>query len=185
MPNGPCRRGPALTAGSGPDSGQREDPLLRLETWQDVEVGDSSPPYVYEVTAEKIFEFCRAARYENLAYTNQPAAREIGLPGIVAPPSMLFAFAPLLAEGPGLQQGFSIEEQPEEAPPDGTGAATSITFQGAMVTPGDNITSVTSVKDKLQEQSNRFITLQVVAHNQRGELVADYSSTIPWNSPSE
>ena len=160
-----------------------------METWQDVEVGDSSPAYVYEVTAEKIFEFCRAARYKNLAYTNQPAARELGLPGIVAPPSMLFAFAPLLAEGPSLQQSFSIEEQPEEqrnqAPPAGTGAATSITFQGAMVTPGDIITSVTSVKDKLQEQGNRFITLQVVAHNQRGDLVADYSSTIPWNCPSK
>ena len=160
-----------------------------METWQGVAVGDSSPAYVYEVTAEKIFEFCRAARYENLAYTNQPAAREMGLPGIVAPPSMLFAFAPLLAEGPALQQGFSIEDQREDqgnaAPLAGTGAATSIEFQGAMVTPGDLITSVTSVKDKLQEQGNRFITLQVVAHNQRGDLVADYSSTIPWNSPLE
>ena len=160
-----------------------------METWQDVAVGDSSPPHVYEVTAEKIFEFCRAARYENLAYTNQPAAREMGLPGIVAPPSMLFAFAPLLAEGLALQHGFSIEEQREdqvnEAPLAGTGAATSIEFQGVMVAPGDLITSVTSVKGKYQEQGNRFITLQVVAHNQRGELVADYSSTIPWNSPSE
>ena len=160
-----------------------------MAAWQDVAVGDSSPASVYEVTAEKIFEFCRAARYENLAYTNQPAAREMGLPGIVAPPSMLFAFAPLLAEGPALQQGFAIEGQGEDqgnqAPLAGTGAATSIEFQGAMVTPGDLITSVTSVKDKLQEQGNRFITLQVVAHNQRGDLVADYSSTIPWNSPSE
>ena len=164
-----------------------------METWQDVAVGDSSPAYVYEVTAEKIFEFCRAARYENLAYTNQPAARELGLPGIVAPPSMLFAFAPLLAEGPALQQGFPIKTQEEDQPGDqvneaplaGTGAATSIEFQGAMVTPGDLITSVTSVKDKLQEQGNQFVTLRVVAHNQRGELVADYSSTIPWNSPPE
>ena len=156
-----------------------------METWQDVAVGDSSPAYVYEVTAEKIFEFCRAARYENLAYTNQPAARELGLPGIVAPPSMLFAFAPLLAEGPALQQGFSNKDQGDEAPLAGTGAATSIEFQGAMVTPGDLITSVTSVKDKLQEQGNRFITLQVLAYNQRGDLVADYSSTIPWNSSSE
>ncbi len=160
-----------------------------METWQDVAVGDSSPAYVYEVTAEKIFEFCRAARYENLAYTNQPAARELGLPGIVAPPSMLFAFAPLLAEGPALQQGSSFKAQGEDqgngAPLAGAGAATSIEFQGAMVAPGDIITSVTSVKNKFQEQGNRFITLQVVAHNQRGDLVADYSSTIPWNSPSE
>ncbi len=151
-------------------------------------VGDSSPPHVYEVTGEKIFEFCRAARYENLAYTNQPAARELGLPGIVAPPSMLFAFAPLLAEGPFFQQGFSTDlqrgDQGNGAPPAGIGAATFIEFQGAMVTPGDLITSVTSVKDKLQEQGKRFITLQVVAHNQRGDLVADYSSTIPWDSPS-
>ncbi|MCI0793133.1 MAG: MaoC family dehydratase N-terminal domain-containing protein [Chloroflexi bacterium] len=152
-------------------------------------VGDSSPAYVYEVTGEKIFEFCRAARYENLAYTNQPAAREMGLPGIVAPPSMLFAFAPLLVEGPALQQGFAVETQGEDQGNEGplawTGAATSIEFQGALVTPGDIITSVTSVKDKFQEQGNRFITLQVVAHNQRGDLVADYSSTIPWNAPSE
>ena len=42
--------------------------------WDEIEAGEESPPYLYEVTAEKIIGYSRAARYENLAYTSQAGA---------------------------------------------------------------------------------------------------------------
>ena len=65
-----------------------------IYTWDTAAVGDTAPPTSAEITDQQIADYCRAARYENLVYTNQPAARETGLPGIIAPPAMVLAFAP-------------------------------------------------------------------------------------------
>ncbi|MFQ6027671.1 MAG: MaoC family dehydratase [Dehalococcoidia bacterium] len=148
--------------------------------WDSVRIGDTAPPYVYQVTAEKIVQYCRAARYENLVYSNQPAARETGLPGIIAPPAMVFVYAPTRIEA---LLGFS--ESNAEGKSGASGPLLSpvkiqMQFQGTLVTPEEIITSVTKVQDKLAQGDDRFLVLQVVAHNQRGELVAEYSSTYSW-----
>ena len=133
---------------------------------------------MYEVTAEKIVAYCRAARYENLVYNNQPAAREAGLPGIIAPPAMVFAYAPVClgnlvaAKGCCLPQGL-VQWLPADGP-------VSVDFESAMVVPSDVISSVTSVDGKCQGDCDRFITFRVEAHNQHGELVAGYLSTYRW-----
>jgi acyl dehydratase len=156
----------------------------KAHIWDMVEVGDASPPYTFEVTAEKIIDYCRAARYENPVYTNQPAARESGLPGIVAPPAMVFVYAPmrfkelLAAEGVEHLRGQrSLREAPL--------VDVIVQFHGVMVEPGDVITSVTSVWDKSQSQQDKSITLWVMAHNQRDELVAQYRYTYCWSNDVE
>ena len=133
---------------------------------------------MYEVTAEKIVAYCRAARYENLVYNNQPAAREAGLPGIIAPPAMVFTYAPVCLSSLATSKGCSLPRGLED--PDPADGPTTIEFQGAMVTPGDVISSVTSVDGKYQGDSDRFITFRVEAHNQNSELVADYLCTYRW-----
>jgi acyl dehydratase len=154
------------------------------QIYDTVEIGDAALPYVFEVTAESIADYCRAARYENLVYTNQPAAREIGLPGIIAPPAMVFVYAPirvkelLAARGVG---PFPGQGSLREAPP----ANVVVQFYGLMVEPGDVITSVTSVQDKSRDQQSKSITLQVTAHNQRAELVAQYRYTYSWPDNEE
>lgn len=146
--------------------------------WDFAAIGDESSAGVYEVTAEKIAHFCRQARYENLVYTSEPAAREAGFPGIIAPPGMVFVYAPVrLSElisdrvpaGPGPKPGAL------------TTARVDINCQGTLVTPGDVITSVTSVQEKFQEGEDRFLTLRVTGVNQRNELVADYCWTYRWS----
>ena len=158
-------------------------------------MGDASPPFTVEVTDEQIADFCRVARYENLVYTNQPAAREAGLPGIIAPPAMLFAYAP--ARLPALinAQGCAaptyptdttqpahseptrpVRGEPVEPPPTNI----HIRFQGTTVTPEDTIISQTVLANKYQQGEERFLTFLVTAHNQRGELVGDYDVTYCW-----
>ncbi|MDE2842090.1 MAG: MaoC family dehydratase N-terminal domain-containing protein, partial [Chloroflexota bacterium] len=85
-------------------------------TWSLAEVGDTAPASSREVTDLEIAEYCRAARYENLVYTNQPAAQETGLPGIIAPPAMILAIARPqladLADGRGCQLPPALSQNP-------------------------------------------------------------------------
>jgi acyl dehydratase len=149
------------------------------------QVGATAPAQVFEVTAENITQYCRAAGYENVTYTNQAAAREAGLPGVVAPQAMLFSYAPLrtieLMAAPTCRGGVAPQATPQNPEPLPF-VRTAIDFQGVMVVPGDVISSVTSVHDQLQREGERFITFRVVAHNQRGELVAEYLYTCQWSN---
>ena len=141
------------------------------DPWSDIQIGDESPPFLYEVTPEKIIGYSRAARYENLAYTSQAGAREMGLPGMIAPPAMVFVYAPVNL--PGLT-------------PTGDGAVaetTEVEFHGPLVSPGDVITSVTKVVDKSGNGPDDTITLKVSARNQRGELVAEYTQSYRRQKP--
>lgn len=133
--------------------------------WADIQIGDESPTFRYEVTAEKIIAYSRAARYENLAYTSQAGAREMGLPGMIAPPAMVFVYAPVNLAGLTLTGDGAVAE------------TTEVQFHGPLVSPGDVITSVTRVADKSGIGPDDNITLKVSARNQRGELVAEYNQS--------
>ena len=156
--------------------------------WDLAETGDASPPQVVQATPEFIAEFCRVARYENPVYTSQAAARESGLPSGVAPPAMVLALAPVnltaVAAAKGCILPFGIAQA-------ATGSAElaispskiSIKFQGAMVAPGDEVTSVTTTQGKSEDQDGRYIIFKVSAQNQRGEPVVDYCQTFSWPEP--
>lgn len=152
----------------------------KLYRWEDAQVGDESPAYSYEMTAEKIIAYCRAARYENVVYTSQAAAKEAGLPGMIAPPAMVFTYAPVSLSGLASNRGRSLPEDSALRAWTGHPVKTSIGFQGAMVLPGDIVRSVTSVKQKYEQDGRSMIDLQVAAHNQRGERVAEYTCACLW-----
>ena len=149
-------------------------------TWDIAQIGHASPSHAMEVTAEQIADYCRAARYENLVYTNQPAAQETGLPGIVAPPAMVLACAPprlaelAAAQDCALPSGRSLNP-----------VSISIRFQGTLVTPGDSITSQTSLTGKEEREARRYLTFTVTAYNQTGDLVAEYEATYLWPAPTD
>ena len=126
------------------------------------------------MTAEKIIGYSRAARYENLAYTSQAGAREMGLPGMIAPPAMVFVYAPVnlpgLAAARGLPTSDALALQAV-----GDAVTASVEFHGPLISPGDVITSVTKVVDKSGDGPDDTLTLKVSARNQRDELVAEYT----------
>lgn len=148
--------------------------------WEIAQVGDSAPPYQCEVTGETIAQFCRAAGYENLAYLSQAAALEARLPGIIAPPAMLFVYAPLRRPDPRVARGHVDPVPAGQSRSEPVFVGVCLDFQGILVSPGDVITSVTSVQDKFQRDGDRYLTFLVVAHNQRGDPVAQYRYTCRW-----
>ena len=158
--------------------------------WDLAETGDASPPHVVRVTPEFIAEFCRVARYENPVYTSQAAARESGLPAGVAPPAMVLALAPVnlsaVAAAKGCVLPVSKSSSPTGTASTGTGDSViatsklSINFHGAMISPEDEVTSVTTTQGKSKDQGGCYITFQVSAHNQRDETVVDYTQTFSW-----
>ena len=161
--------------------------------WDLAESGDASLPHVVRVTPEFIAEFCRVARYENPVYTSQAAARESGLPAGVAPPAMVLALAPVNLNAVAAAKGCVL---PVSTSSSATGASTtgigdlviatsklSINFHGAMISPEDEVTSVTTTQSKSKDQGDCYITFQVSANNQRGETVVDYTQTFSWPDP--
>ena len=148
--------------------------------WDEAQVGDESPPYVYEVTPEKIADYCRAVRYENPAYVNDAAARELGFPGVFAPPTMIYTYAPQRRAALMEAKGFVAPEQSSTNPRSTPFVSTNVRFQGTLVRPGDAITSVTRVSDKFERRGNKFITFHVSASNQNGETVVEYDYTCIW-----
>ena len=138
-------------------------------------MGDTAPPTSVDITDQQIADYCHAARYENLVYTNQPAARETGLPGIIAPPAMVLAFAQPRLEDMAAAKGCTL--------PDGLSlnpVAVTIRFQGIFVTHGDTITAQTALTAKGEREGNRYLIFTVTVHNQDGELVAEYDVEYLW-----
>ena len=84
--------------------------------WDVARIGDEAPTYVYEVTRENIADYCRAVRYENPIYTNDGAAKEAGLPGAIAPPTMMYTYAPQRRSAVIEAQGYIAPEQSETSP---------------------------------------------------------------------
>lgn len=165
-------------------TGEQHEGAERVYEWDVVRVGDRSPELVYEVTAENIADYCRAVRYENPVYVNDAAAREMGFPGVFAPPTMLYTYAPQRRNDVIEARGYIAPEQSVAAPRSTPFVSTDVRFQETLVRPGDVIASVTEVVGKFQRRDNKFVTFRVTAHNQRGELVAEYDYTCLWESPT-
>ena len=156
----------------------------RIYEWDVAQVGDRSPEFVYEVTAENISDYCKAVRYENPIYVNDAAAREMGFPGVFAPPTMLYTYAPQRRNDLIEARGYIAPEQSLVSPRSTPFVSTDVRFQETLVRPGDVIVSVTEVVDKFQRRDNKFVTFRVTARNQRQEPVAEYDYTCLWESPT-
>ena len=144
-------------------------------TWDIAATGDTAPASTVKVSDEQIAEYCRAARYENLVYTNQPAARETGLPGIVAPPAMVLALAPPQLSEVAAARACTLPADLSQNP-----VSITVRFQGVWVTQGDTITGRTALSGKFERDGDRYLSFTVTALNQRDELVAEYDVEYLW-----
>ena len=154
----------------------------KVYEWDNAEIGDRSPPFVYEVTAEKIAQYSRAVGYENPVYLSDAAAKEVGFPGVLAPATMLYTYAPVQRLEVTTSKGSIPPDHSTRNPRSTPFVSTDISFQGVPVRPGDVITSTTSVVDKFQRRGNKFITFRVIAINHRDETVAEYDFVCLWET---
>jgi acyl dehydratase len=113
-------------------------------------------------------------------FHDDESARKEGYKGVVAPPTMVFTYAPMERGLIFNSRGFLSPEQSN--PPRSTPfVGSEVFFQDTPVYAGDTVTSVTTIDRTWESKSgNRFVAFRVVGHNQRGEKVADYLYNVIW-----
>lgn len=139
-------------------------------------VGQSFPPFSFEVDKSKIRELAQALGDDNPIFRDEEAAKAAGLPGIVAPPTFPTLFK-MWGEGGSLPHikamGGDVlrllhgEEEYE---------------YHRLIRPGDVITGQTKVVS-IEEKEGRsghldIVLLETEYHNQRNELVVVARTTI-------
>jgi acyl dehydratase len=156
---------------------QEQIDQLPMYEWEVAEIGHRAPPFVYEVTAESIADYCQAVRSDNPLYLDADAAAQGPYGSIIAPPTYVFKCSPMRRNEVMHAQGYaSPEEKRDRATPY---AKCAVHFQRPILV-GDTITSVVTLADKYERRGNQFVTWHIEAENQRGEPVVEYDYTIIW-----
>ena len=152
----------------------------KIYEWDVAQLGDESPPFQVEITRESIADYCRAVRYENPIYIDDEAAKSAGFRGIIAPPTMIFAYCPMRRVDLIKARGYVAPEQSQLAPRSTPFVSGDVLFLGATVHPGDVVSSTVKVHEKYERRGNKYITFLVSGENQRGEKVGEYLYTCIW-----
>lgn len=152
----------------------------QIYEWDVAQEGDESPPFVFAVTPASIAAYCTAVRLDNPVYLDDQAARGAGFPGIVAPPTMCYTYAPMRRVDLIARRGYVAPEQAEHGARSTPFVATEIVFLGRPVRPGDVVTSTTTLRAKWERKGNKFLTFAIEGTNQRRERVAEYTYTCIW-----
>ncbi|MFE7135895.1 MaoC family dehydratase N-terminal domain-containing protein [Streptomyces sp. NPDC057638] len=128
-------------------------------------VGRSYPPTPpYEVGREKIREFATAVGESNPAYTDPEAARAMGHPDVIAPPTFAFAItyqaAAIVIEDPKLGLDFSRVVHREQR------------FSYTRpVRAGDRLTVVSTVESVKLLLGNDVVDIRGEVHDEAGQHV--------------
>src|SRR3954468_4967230 len=155
------------------------DEIAALPTysWEVAEVGDSAPPFTYEVTEARIADYCLAIRNENPLYTDAEAAKKGPFGGIIAPPAFAIKCSPLRRNDVMHARGYASPEEKSEYQ---TPYAKAELLPLRPIRPGDVITSVVTLEEKYERRGNLFITWRVKAQDANGEPTHEYTYTIIW-----
>ncbi|MCH8297008.1 MAG: MaoC family dehydratase N-terminal domain-containing protein [Chloroflexi bacterium] len=145
------------------------DQQEKLWDFDAVEPGQVGNETVVEITAENIAEYARVALNPDPRY--QPDAS-----GLVAMPTMVLSYAPLLREEIAEANGFVAFEVSKTARRQTPFAKCEVRWFHPVV-PGDTITGRRRVLEKYERRGSKFVTFRVEAINQRGENAAEYDYT--------
>ena len=140
----------------------------RLWTYDAVEPGQYGAETVVEITAENICGYAQAALNEDQKYR--------GAEGVLAMPTMVLAYAPLLREEIAEANGYVAQEQSRTARKQTPFAKCEIRWHLPVVA-GDVITGRRGTLEKYERRGSRFVTFRVEGINQRGELAVEYDYT--------
>jgi acyl dehydratase len=126
----------------------------RAVQFDEVQVGEDLPPLSRTVTVDQIQRYAQASGDHNPIHLDQAFARSAGLPGVIAHGMLTMAFVnQMVTDWLGDRRRVrSLRGR----------------FAG-MVLPGDQVTCRGSVVAK--DPRTHLVTLQLTAHNQRGEPV--------------
>ncbi len=153
----------------------------RILQWDEIVIGEEAKPVTIEVTPQAMANYCTSVGEDNTVFTDDRMARAQGYPGIVAPASMYFYYAPARRLDIMHEDGFISPEEASVNPRATPFVGTEARWHGVYICPGDRITSVCRFANKWQAGSgNRFLSIGVEATNQRGEKVVSYLYNVMW-----
>ena len=139
--------------------------LTETRTWdyEAVEIGQRAQPIVHEVTPDSIARHASTSRSTNPDHYS-------GAPPF-AMPTQIFSLAPKNRDGVAENNGMQII----------TAHATPFAkCEGRWFAPirlADTVTSVATVLEKYERRGNKFVTIRLEPHNDRGEKLAKIDHT--------
>lgn len=164
-----------MTGGETPQERMQPEPRENLWDYDVVEPGQDGAPTVVALTAEHIAAYARLAQNPDPRFQGSGANAEYG-GALVAMPTMVLTYAPLLRDEIAERQGFVALEESETARRQTPFAKCEIRWL-RPVCAGDTLTGTRRVLEKYERRGSRFVTFRVEASNQRGEHVARYDYT--------
>ena len=145
------------------------DQQERLWTYDAVEPGQVGNETTVEITSSN------SAEYARLSLNHSPAYQS-GSSKLVAMPTMVLSYAPLLREEIASANGFVAFEVSKNNRSQTPFAKCEIRWSVPVIT-GDVIVGRRRVLEKYERRGSKFVTFRVEAINQRKELVAEYDYT--------
>lgn len=150
------------------------EPQEILWEYDKVEIGQASPAFTIEVTAELIGRYVNAVRNPNPVYQ----VSEGHSPGndLLAMPTMVIRIAPGSRTDIAANNGYVALEAAKENRRQTPFAKCEVRWF-APLTAGDIITSFAHVVDKYERRGNKFVTYRTEATNQHGLKIAEHDYT--------
>ena len=146
----------------------------KLWLYDVVEPGQTGEPTVVRLTAENITEYARVTQNPDPNY--RVPMGETDPVALVAMPTMVLSYAPLLRETIARANGFVAQEISNTARRQTPFAKCEIRWF-RVVQEADIITANRRVLEKYERRGSRFVTFRVEATNQRRDPVAEYDYT--------
>ena len=143
----------------------------KLWDYDVVEPGQQGPPTVVNLTAEHISQYALVAQNPHPQFRGPS-----GSPRLVAMPTMVLSYAPLMREDIAESNGFVALERSTTARRQTPFAKCEIRWSRPVVA-GDTITATRRVLEKYERRGSKFVTFRIEASNQRGDEVAQYDYT--------
>lgn len=151
----------------------------KLWDYDAVVAGQTGTTTVVHLTAEHISRYASIAQCPDRRYhqsgANPESETEYGGP-LVAMPTMVLAYAPLLRDEVAEANGFVALEQSKTARRQTPFAKCEIRWHHPARA-GDTITGTRRVLEKYERRGSKFVTFRVEATNQDGQSVAEYDYT--------
>ena len=147
----------------------------RLWDFDAVQPGQAGPETTVRLTPELIAEFALASQNPDPRFQRAGVGEEYS-GEIVAMPTMVLSYAPLMREDIAEANGFTAFERSATARRQTPFAKCEVRWS-RPAKPGDTITAARRVLEKYERRGNRFVVFRVEATNQDGEAVAQYDYT--------
>ncbi len=147
----------------------------KLWDYAAVEPGQEGNPTVVSLTPAHIAAYALVAQNQDARFQKGGTNPEYG-GALVAMPTMVLTYAPLLRDDIAADHGFVALEESKTARRQTPFAKCEIRWFRPVLA-GDTITGTRRVLEKYERRGSQFVTFRVEATNQHGEKVAAYDYT--------